>query len=182
MSQKNSSVLAATSRPSLTVLDRLELNNTRSIPEVKLDDIEVEPLKEALIEPGRYEARYVYHETCRAFGEYRVYIYFEIIEPGAAYGKGIYRAFRVTELIGKPGRNGRFKLKKRSELFLTLCRLYESSGIRPDRVSLRPLKSLILRVKVRTVVKDYKQRPLPLSLRYSVIDDLLSIEAGQLVT
>jgi hypothetical protein len=65
----------------------------------------------------------------------------------------LFAAYRASELIGKPGKNGRFKLKRRSELYLTLCWLYQERKLRPDRMSLRDLKRLVLRVTVRTVAK-----------------------------
>ena len=182
MRQKNSSALAATSDPSHTVLDRLESNTITMLEEVKLNDIVVESFGGPLIKPGEYEVQYTHHETHVAFGTPKVFVHFQIVSVGPAHGTRLYRAFRVSELIGKPGKNGRFKLKKRNELILELCRLYQSEGLRPDRVSLRPLKNIILKVKVRTVIKDYRQKPLPEVMQYSVIGEFISIEAGVLST
>lgn len=182
MRQKNSSALAATSQPSFSVQDRLESNDTRSISEVKLNDIVVESFGGPLIEPGEYEVQYTHHETHVAFGTPKVFVHFQIVSLGPAHGIQLYRACRVSELIGKPGKNGRFKLKKRNELLLELCRLYQKEGLRPDRVSLRLLKKIILKVKVRTVTRDYRQKPLPVMMHYSVIGDFISIESGTLKT
>lgn len=104
-------------------------------------------------------------------------MHFELVEPGEHYGKQLYRPYRAKELIGKAGKNGRFKLVPRSEWYLMVCRLYEPQ-IRPDRISLRRLKNVLIRVSVRTVRKDYKQRPLLACLHYSVVDELVCIEAG----
>jgi len=132
-----------------------------------------------LITDGKYSARYIYHETAKAFNEDKVYVYFDIVDPGENFGIRLYRAYRVNSLIGQPRKNGRFTVKSRSELFLTLCNLFgERKSFRPDRISLCDLKNKIISVKVRTVVKDYKQRKLPECLKYSVIDKLIEIEAG----
>ena len=114
------------------------------------------------------------------FNTPKVFVHFEIVDLGPHHGLKLYRVFRVSELIGKPGRNGRFKLKKRSDLFLELCRLYQNQRVRPDRISLRDLKGLILNVMVRTVTKDYRQKVLPEMLKYSVIGDVRGIEAGHM--
>jgi len=180
MKQKNSSVLAATSNLSHTVLDRLETDNITPIRDVKLDDIVVEALDTSLLPEGKYQVAYQYHETKVVFNTAKVFVHFKITDLGDYHGTKLFRAFRVSGLIGKPGRNGRFKLKKRSDLFLMLCHLYENQRIRPDRISLRDLKCLILNVMVRTVVKDYRQKTLPEILRYSVIGDVLGIEAGHI--
>lgn len=182
MMQKKSSGLAATSQPSGKVLDRLKKNNITNIREVNLSDIEVEPLNGLLIDEGTYEVRYLYHETKVIFNTAKVFVNFEIVEPGPYFGKKLFRAFRVSELIGRPGKNGRFKLKKRSELLMEILRLFELQGLRPDRISLKPLKNVTIKVKVRTVNKDYKQRELPGPLKYSVVGDFIKIEAGLLST
>jgi hypothetical protein len=91
-------------------------------------------------------------------------------------------ACRVKRLTSKPGRNGSFRLAKGSDLYITLCRL-TAEKLRPDRISLRELlRGHVLVVKVRSVKVDYRQRPLPPALHYSVVDDLIgtdtSIPAG----
>ena len=68
-------------------------------------------------------------------------------------------------------------MHSRSQLFLDLVGLFDRK-VRRDRISLACLKTVLLRVRVRTVSKDYKQRPLPESIRYSVISDLIAVEAG----
>jgi len=142
--------------------------------EIVLDDA-ISPL----VPEGDYSMSYKYHETGKAFNTPKVFVYFSIVEPGPYLGICLYRAFRVRGFIGKHGKNGRFKLGKRSELFLALCRLDErDSRLRPDRVSLQALRNTVIKASVRTVKTDYKQRRLPESLRYSVVDELLSVEAG----
>ena len=143
--------------------------------EIVLDD-EILPL----IPEGDYSMSYKYHETtAKAFGTPKVFVYFTIVEPGPYFGTHLYRSYRVRGFIGKHGKNGRFKLGKRNELFLVLCRLNErETRLRPDRVSLQALRNAVVRATVRTVKTDYKQRPLPQTLHYSVIDELISVEAG----
>lgn len=132
-----------------------------------------------LLTAGEYQVQMLHHETSVIFQTPKVYIHFKILDPGEHHGARVFRAFRVRSLIGRPGKWGRFRLSRGSDLFRTLCRLYPNDP-RPDRVSLRALKNTVLRVNVRTVNTDRRQRELPPVCRYSVIDEILSVEAGSI--
>jgi hypothetical protein len=131
-----------------------------------------------LIPEGEYVVRYIKYDTHYMFGGLKLFVHFEIIDPGPHCGIKVYRAYRVVDAGGKKGKGRRrFKVRPRSQLFLDLVGLFDRK-LRRDRISLACLKTVLLRVRVRTVSKDYKQRPLPESIRYSVISDLIAIEAG----
>lgn len=132
------------------------------------------------IPSGRYQAQYVSHETALFSKSPRVYVHLQIF-GGEHHGSILYRAFRVERLNGRPRKNGTFRLRHSSELFRQFVRITEQRE-RPDRVALSRLRNCLLNVSVRTVTHDYRQRPLPPSLQYSVIDELLSIEAGSATT
>lgn len=149
--------------------------------EVPLDDVLVDGEDWPCIPAGFYLAQYTHHDTATVFSTSKVFLHFKIVEPGPYFGVRLYRAYRASDLVGRPGRNGRFRLKKRSELYLTMCWLYEGRNLRPDRVSLRDLKNVMLRVSTRIVERDYKQRPLPEALRYSVVDEIKGIEVGNII-
>lgn len=139
----------------------------------------VEGTAQPFIPPGEYVAVFHHYETMKMFKTPKLFMHFEIVDIGPYCGTKLYAPFRVAGLIGKEGRNGRFKLGIRSELFLTLCRL-QPKVIRPDRISLRGFKGPLFKIRVRTVDKDYRQRPLPEFLKYSVVDAILSVEAGNI--
>jgi hypothetical protein len=131
-----------------------------------------------LLPLGKYSVVLEHHETALSWGRRAaVYLHFRVVDPGDYFGVKLFRAYRVAELIGKPKRNGRFTLRRRSELHLTLCRLLERAR-RVDRVSLSFLKNTVLKVNVRHVTTDYRQRELPMSERYSVVDAILEVETG----
>jgi len=130
-----------------------------------------------LLPDGKYLVNYMHHETKKVFRTSKVFVHFKIVEPGEYMGVHLFRAYRVSEIIGKEGKNGRFRLISRTDLFLTLCNL-SNKKLRPDQISIRPLKNSIILASVRTVIKDYNQRALAECLRYSVVDELISIEAG----
>ena len=140
-----------------------------------MGDIIIDSDARILIEPGVYTAVLTHHETNNvAFkGQPKVYLRFVLIDPGVM-GTKLYAAFNVKEILGKPGRNGRIRLTHRQDLMLQLARL--QPNLRADRISLKPLHNREMKVQVRTVTSDSKQRPLPDSLKYSVVSDLISLE------
>ncbi len=142
------------------------------------DDIELDGEIPPLIPEGEYVVRYMKYDTHYMFGGLKLFVHFEIVDSGPHCGTKLYRPYRVVDAGGKKGKGRRrFKVRPRSQLFLDLVRLFDRK-LRPDRISLACLTPVLLRVRVRTVSRDYKQRPLPESIRYSVISDLIAIEAG----
>jgi hypothetical protein len=171
--------LAATSSPGAVILERNTQSHSTKPRDVPLDDVLLlDGRKWPLLPEGEYQVVYTHHEAAVLFNTAKVFLHFRIAESGPYLNKRLYGAYRAAELIGRPGKNGRFKLKHRSELYLTLCCLYQAIKLRSDRISLHDLKRLVLRVTVRTVTKDYKQRLLPESLHYSVVDPIQGIEVG----
>ncbi len=152
----------------------------RSSTEIEfIPDCIVEGKRWPLLPDCEYVMRYLYHETVNAFRTPKVILHMQIVEPGEHYGKRLIRAYRVKELIGRPRKWGRFKLTRHQELFLTLARLYDKR-LRHDRFSLRALTKVLLRATTRTVTTDYRQQLSPEALHYSMVDELVSIEAGEL--
>lgn len=143
------------------------------------NEIELVGDKWPLIPPGNYQAKLLHHETIRLFNAPKVVLHFEIITFGQHFETRLIAAYNARELIGKGRKNGRFKLGRRSNLYLMLCRLDFPRNRRPDRPSVSSLKNMLLSVKVRTVSKDYCQRRLPECEQYSVIADILAIEEGK---
>ena len=131
----------------------------------------------ATIPEGEYKAVFTHHETAFVFKTAKVFVWFKLIDPGPHFGKLIYKAFRARNLKAKPAKNGGFVLNARSDLCLMLCRVLDLK-MRPDRISTSSLKGKVLRVSVRTVTHDYKQRAIPEPLRYSVLSEILAAETG----
>lgn len=131
------------------------------------------------IPPGEYQAYYRRHETAFMFKSPKVFIHFEI-HGGEHGGTKVYAAYRVKELRGKPRKGGGIRLRHSQDLYRQFVRLTPNQRERPDRISLQRLRGCLLRVSVRTVTKDAKQRELPEALQYSVVDEMLAVEVGQL--
>ena len=117
-----------------------------------------------LLPEATYRAVFVRSTTMvvRMFGSApKVFLDFRIVDPGEAFGVIVSRLYRVKALSSKPGRNGTFRLGKRSELYLALSRL-TSARLRPDRISVKELlRGRVLLVRVRTVKTDYQHARCP---------------------
>jgi hypothetical protein len=139
-----------------------------------MNDISLVGEARILIEPGIYAAVLTHHETNNvAFGgQPKVYLRFVLLDPGVM-GVKLYAAFNVKAITGKPRLNGGIKLSHRQELTFQLARL--QPNVRLDRLSLKPLHNKEIKIKVRTVTTDSRQRPLPSSLQYSVVSELISL-------
>lgn len=137
------------------------------------DDIAIDFSKRPpLIPDTTYNAVFVKHETAMVFNTSKVFLWFRVVDVGEHFATELYRAYRVSRLLSKPGAGGRFKLKPSGDMFTMLCRLLQVRA-RPDRISLRGLRGHVWRVKTRTVDHDHVQRPLQDWMRYSVIDDIV---------
>ena len=115
-----------------------------------------------------YEARYIGHETGTVFMAPKCFLHFEIVQPGPYYGTKLFRAFRLRKLVGRPGKGGRFVLHAGGDLYALLVRLLDVK-LRTDRITFRPLRHMLFRVKTRTVTTNHAQQERPEQSRYSVI-------------
>ena len=118
-----------------------------------------------------YEAKYIGHETSLVFMAPKCFLHFEIVEPGEHMGIRLFRAFRVRKLAGRHGKGGKVVLHAGGDLYPLLCRLLDVR-LRTDRITFKPLRSMLFRIKTRTVTTNYAQQELPEHSRYSVIDEI----------
>lgn len=127
----------------------------------------------ALVPDGIYQAKYIGHDTVVLFGRAgKVFLKFEVVGESTEYlGVHLIRPYRVRRLIGRSGPNGGFVLSAGGDLYRTLAKLLDTRA-RPDRISLRPLRHMLFRVRTRTVDHDRNGTRLPDAARYSVIADI----------
>ncbi len=126
---------------------------------------------------GVYQAVFTHYETAMVFRTPKAFLWFRIIEPGPYFGLVIYRPYRLKALKGNPRKNGGVLLGGNAELTRMLVRVLHIK-VRLKRLSPHALAGKVLRIKVRTVTTDYKQRDIPEPLRYSVVDDVVGCETG----
>ena len=118
-----------------------------------------------------YEAKDLGHETGVVFMAPKCFLRFEITQPGEHLGTRLFRAFRVRKLAGRSGKGGKFVPHAGGDLYALLVRLLDVK-LRTDRITLRPLRSMLFRVKTRTVTTNHKQEDRPPQSRYSVIETI----------
>jgi len=115
------------------------------------------------------------------FNVLKAYLRFRISE-GPHQGTELYRAYRMQGrfIPGKgPGSGPRPKLKRSGDFFRMLSRVLNLPlNTKAHRVSYRELNGKLCRITTRTVKRDSKQQALLMHERYSVIHDVIGIEAG----
>ena len=136
------------------------------------------------IPSGEYRIAFKYFETTYRFGNKnnpnaaKVVLHFNISEIGSPYfGVPMERWYTVAKLIGKPGRNGRFKVKGQTCIFLIEYLKCLRIG-RPNRLDRIPMTEWARHeylAKISNVTKNHRQIPLPPELQYSRIESLLGI-------
>ena len=136
---------------------------------VDLPDAEVAKSRYALIPPGCYELCFTHHETAIMFGmSHKLILWFNVINCGEYFEVQVARFYNVEHVIGKPGRNGRFKAKASGDFLLDYYTMF-NPGKRLDRISLDPFRNNIILGNVATVTVTSTQRGLPEEMQYSVI-------------
>jgi len=131
---------------------------------------------DALIEPGRYDARVVDAETRMFFfgRSPRAIVWFQIASMGAAFETILPAYYAVRSITGKPRRHGRFRIGLRSRLARDLAAMLNR---RPplDVVPLDELVNALFAVDVVTVDTDATQQAIPAGARYSKVARVLGV-------
>ena len=141
-----------------------------------MPDFSFDGEKPALVDDGTYSVVFEYYETIKFNGKYpKLAIWFHIIDSGSFFEMRIPGYYNVKTIQGKPRRWGSFKTGWKSDFTRQYARLFELPQ-RLDRMPMSGFKDCIIKARIRTVCKDYKQRKIADSLKYSVIDELIKIE------
>jgi len=137
--------------------------------------------KPPLIKPGKYCLGFEYHETRRLFNQPKLILWFTVLSDGEYHGIKLKRFYNVRSLIGKPGREGKYKPSGwTGDLIREYAQLFGSiPDDRLDRFSLNPFKNVIITGEVKTVILDSKKRGIPAYVQYSVIERLIKAEATE---
>jgi hypothetical protein len=128
---------------------------------------------ETPVPDGEYSLAYTGHQIRYQYGTGKLFLRFKIVQ-GEYSGRRLYAAYRV-KITGKRT----FTCGQASNIYRQFTRL-SGRRDRRDRLPVGLLKNVIVTASVRTVKTDWKQRPLLPHQFYSVVDELLAIEAGKL--
>lgn len=128
-----------------------------------------------LVPEGQYKAMFIGHDVVEML-QFKVkgkptpklFLRFKLFDAGEHSEKVLFMACRVRERITQK----RFRVGRRSKLIKMLCRVL-NPRTRVDRITLTDLKGRLLKVKVRTVVKDAEGQDVHAALAYSVVDDII---------
>ena len=126
-----------------------------------------------LVPDGQYLAVYVGHDVVEMQQfkrQAKVFIHLRLIDAGEYTGRVLFRAYRVRRIVGR-----RFIVGPRSDLLMMVCRILDHRA-RPDRISLQGLRHILVVVRTRTICTDRRQRQLPTTMHYSVVDEILGKE------
>lgn len=149
----------------------ITLNKIIELPECFVND------DFPLIDPGIYDLGYVYHTTENMFGNPKapkLTLWFQVLDYGDFFQKKLPRYYNVINHVGKIGKNGNFKVGKKSDFLREYFNMFPlNNPKRLDRIAMSPFKDTIIRGRVETVTKDYRQRGRHKLLHYSVIRELL---------
>ncbi|MEP6608811.1 MAG: hypothetical protein ABJA83_09040 [Burkholderiaceae bacterium] len=164
----------STARPEAkNVHDRPSKRNPdlRVVQSAEQDDddvVGVEGFKPLLPADAWFEAKLAGWRTAILFNCPKVFWKFEIVSPSEWNGARVFRAFRVRKLVGRPSPQGKFVAAAGGDLYQTLARLLDCKT-RADRISLRPLKYMLFKIRLRTVCTNSRQEDLPEHARYSTV-------------
>jgi hypothetical protein len=131
--------------------------------------------KPPLVTPGTYDLMYVFDETILLVGGRvpKLAIWFRITTPGQFIGTKLPRYYNVTTIEGKPRRSGGFKVGWRSAFMREFAAVFDSVPLRTNRIPMSRFEGTAVRGRVRTVTSTWYQKPSPVPLHYSVIEELL---------
>lgn len=149
----------------------------RNLKLVHSSDGEIEGELPALVPPGIYQLRLTHWATYKYMNRApKLALCFSIIQQGEYFEELLKRHYNVARLVGKEGRSGRFKAVPGCDLVREYARLLELPG-RFDRFNLQQLKSRVILGSVGTVTTTARQKTLAAAVQYSVVRELLRLEA-----
>jgi len=123
---------------------------------------ELEGERPALVPPGEYELRFEHHETLVLFGRAsKLVLWFTVISMGPYFDSvRLARFYNVKRIIGRPQRNGRFKVGFGSDFLREYARLFPAPH-RLDRIPMSEFSRHIVVGRARTVTRGQIRAQFP---------------------
>ena len=123
-----------------------------------------------LIPDDVYEAQCIKYDSKFILGNTRkVFLNFKIIESGEHHGKVIFQAFNMPY-------NGRIKTGSKYYKTWVMVNKWQKPS-RNAKMSPRLFKGKIYNVKTRTVKPQHNGKEMPQQFWYSVVDEILDVNA-----
>ena len=125
----------------------------------------------ALVPDAEYQMGFVRVEDGNFKNRKRYFLWFQIITPGEQFGVQLYYVCAFPK-------NGGTIFGAGSKLVAAATVALGQRPKRRDRLSTRIFAGKVFLARTRTVTHDYDERLRPTGDHYSVIDELLRLEAG----
>jgi len=130
-----------------------------------------------LIPEDEYELKFEGYTTGFLFGRTpKLILDFKIISSNEHFGTKITSYYNVQRIIGKPGKNGNFKVGWSSRFAREFMSLFNTRVTRLDRFPMSRFERSILIGKTKTVKKSANQKNLPSVAQYSVVNELVKLK------
>ena len=144
------------------------MSNMRNDGDEKFREVRVGDEPKVLVPEGQYSVVYSKDEITNMHGRPKLIVKFTISDFGEYLGKELPKFYNYYD-----------PLPRGSDLYKDLVHLYGRTVRKNAKLSFELFKKRVLKVRVRTVVKDRKQIETPEHQKYSVIDSILSVETSQ---
>jgi hypothetical protein len=142
---------------------------------ISVHNCPIDPDRPVFVKCREYDVIFVRYWKGYLYGGVpKLILVFKILSVGTYFGLHLNSCYNIKgftkrkEIITKGWHSS--YVREYSHLFGKPMKLRD--------IILKPFKGKVFRCSVRTVKKDFKQRPLPKDLYYSVIDQLLEVKAG----
>ena len=100
----------------------------------------------------------------------------ELTDP-RYYGRLLSRYYNVKKLVGRRGTNGDFKPSSWRSDFVREHALCFGAPSRLDRIPMTKYRGAVMRCRVKTVERDWRQRDMVAGLGYSVVTEILGLDS-----
>jgi hypothetical protein len=134
------------------------------------------PDERPLVPDGRYHFKLKSHRTEYMFGSPRLILLMAILDYGDFHGVTLPRFYNVKQLIGKPGKKGRFKPTNGGDFLIDYYNLITVRDRRLDRLSMKPLYDKIVYAETATVKINNRKTKLPEPMWHSKVINLIELK------
>ncbi len=129
-----------------------------------------------LVRPGLHEVMLDNFQTALMFqGKApKLIMNFAIVSHGEDFGKRVPRYYNVAKIIGKPQREGQFKVSKKGDFLREYLTLFQYAGSRLDRLPMSRFNGVTIKAEIKTV-KHSRGKDIPEPLQYSKVARLIKV-------
>ncbi len=130
-----------------------------------------------LLRPGVYDLVFERRWLGKVHGNaFKLALWFRVVQPGDGYGARVARFYNIKQ-ADRSRRH--FSVGPHSDFVREYRSLFPGALRTLRDIPVEPFRNVIVRGRIKTVDTDRHQNSLPDAIRYSVVEALLEIGAGQ---